>query len=116
MKPLSDWTCTGSGIMNFKTYKSELKEILDEIKTFFLEIVDAFMEICPIAINGLILIFVAFICFLVGVGLASMLPWGSGCVLGFGSVIGACAFISVLPFIKRIAIRIIDIFDRFTRW
>lgn len=101
--------------MNFKTYKSELKEILDEIKTFFLEIVDAFMEICPVVINGLIMIFVVSICFLVGVGLASMLPWSLGCVLGFGSVIGACAFVSVLPFIKRIAIRIFGIFDQFTR-
>ena len=101
--------------MNFKTYKSELKEILDEIKTFFLEIVDAFMEIFPIVINGLLVIFVAIICFLVGVGLASMLPCGPGCVLGFGSVIGVCAFVSVLPFIRHIAIRIFGIFDRFTR-
>lgn len=101
--------------MSFKAYKSELKEILGEIKTIFLEILDAFMEICPIAINGLIMIFVATICFLVGVGLASMLPWGPGFVLCFGSVIGVCAFVSVLPFIKRIAIRIIGIFDRFTR-
>lgn len=62
--------------MSFKTYKSELTEILGEIKTLFLEIFDAFMEICPIAINGLIMIFVAIICFLVGVCLASMLPWG----------------------------------------
>jgi len=115
MKPLSDWTYTGSGIMNFKTYKSELKEILGDIKIFFLEIVDAFMEIFPVVINGLIVIFVAIICFLVGVGLASMLPLGPVCVLGFGSVIGACAFISILPFIKRIAIRIFGIFDRFTR-
>ena len=112
MKPLSDWTCTGSGIMNFNTYKSELKEILGEIKIFFLELVDAFMDICPIVINGLILIFVALICFLVGVGLASMLPLGPVCVLGFGSVIGACAFISVLPFLKHIARRIFDLFAR----